>query len=132
MAAFDKDFLVQVLADASAAADEAGDEWMRNAKPRYVVYNVDLNGRRTDEKQEYLLDVCGNSHLVVKDKRSAFYKALVKFGLIHDRYTPTLPIETKYRFHQEMGLHEACMAAAKQVLVSYNLAQYVRTWTYID
>ena len=134
MTAISKEFLVQVLTEADEAATKASNEWLANAKPRYAVYSADLiTGKPNGGPIDYMLDVCGYARVVVKDKRSAFFKALVKFGFMDSRkYTPTIDLNYPLRCRQEMGLHESAVKAAMEVFKKYELNDKLRVWAYID
>ena len=132
----DKQWLLETLELASQAATEAGMEWMRKALGDLVTtgaakYQVidDLNKAIVG----HMLDLCGNAHVVVSDKRSAFFKALVKHDFLeHPTWGKVvLPIYHYWRHRQEHGLQVACARAALKVLQERGITK-VGIWDYID
>lgn len=122
----------ELVAVATKAANEAGDRWMAAAKPKYVVYQSDLTGRKLPgATEEYMLDVCGNAHVQFKDKRFAIYKNFVKAGCVRKTGNAVIEIQHKYRYRQEMGLQVACAEAAKAKLEELGVTG-LRIWSYID
>jgi len=106
---------------ASKAAQKAGDEWLANAKPKYVVEGYE---------DSPLLDLCGNSHVRVTDGRTKFAKYLKDFD---DRCSAvTVPLDTIYQGRQEFGLKEAMAKAALKVLFEDYGIKKLRIWSYID
>lgn len=90
-----------ILAEASAAADAAGDKFLAD-HPDYR-------------------DCCGFAYVNFADKRSAFYK----YCKTIDRQPYFVPITYKHRYLQEMTIKEVCMTAAAKVLNSYGLNVYM-------
>lgn len=126
----------EILKEAQEAAQKAGDNWLANAKPKYTVHRSDLFGNTDPEPMDVLLDVCGNSHVKISDKRTKFAKFIKQYLKQNDPYFRdcgflTVPLETSHRGRQEMGLHEAETRAAMEVFNSYNV-KGVRIWSYID
>lgn len=122
-----KENLKVLMDEANRAAEAASQDWLNKAVPRFQVRDKDGNDLGT------LLDNCGFAKVVIKDRRSAFYRTLKKFNLIDpDRYTPVFPVSYTLCHRQEMGLHEAAVDAAIKVLAKYNLDSNVRRWAWID
>lgn len=117
--------LVNIANEAVIAANEAGDNWMAKASPKYVV--TDDTGRNYGS----LLDLCGNAHVQFRDKRSKIYKDCVKLDLVRKSGNGVFELEHKYRHRQEYGLMMACAEAAKKVLESHGITE-VRIWSYVD
>lgn len=129
---YTKENMELLLQTAIAAGNKAGDEWMANATPKYEVFDADIiTGQIRGPSRGQMLDLCGNAHIKVTDKRSKFYRSLKKFNLVKNEYTATLPIYHKYMHRQEYGLALAIMKAAMEVLTS-NGVKGIRIWEYID
>lgn len=129
---FSKENLEQLFQKATDVGNIAGDEWMANAKPVFAVYNADLiTGRPIGDSLGTMLDNCGNAHIKITDKRSKLYRSCIKFGLMKNEYTATLPIYHKYRHRQEHGLALAIMRAAMKVFQDAGMTG-IRIWDYID
>lgn len=110
----------QAIKDATKAAIKAGDEWMENAQPKYVVVGYE---------DSPMLDLCGNAHVRSTDGRTAFGKYLKSL----DRYCcDTVPLDTRYNGRQEHGLKVAMAKAALKVLTEDYGIKKLRIWDYID
>lgn len=108
-----------VMKEAHEAAEAAGDRWVQeNTKPRFVVYNADLDGNQIGPSS-YILDVCGFAYIEFKDKRSKFYKMCKQWEAPDRDWYNYLHIRTKHSTRQEMGLAEACMRAAVGAINKY-------------
>jgi hypothetical protein len=104
------------LEEATLAANKAGDEWMKNAKPMYRVFErANPMDDTSPIVRDYgtMLDVCGIVYLRIEDKRCAFAKWYMEQK--KNKYRGVY-IQHKYRGRQEMGLREACDGAALEVL----------------
>jgi len=110
----------KAIEDASHAAQMAGDEWMKNAKPKYVVVGYE---------DEPMLDLCGNAHVKVTDGRTAFGKYLKQDSW---KSTITVPLKTTYTYRQEHGLKVAMAEAALKVLTEKYGIKKLSIWSYID
>jgi len=113
-------FFKNVIIAAQYAAQEAGDEWIKNAKPKYVVMGYENSP---------MLDLCGNAHVRIDDGRTKFAKYLKEddrcFG------ANTVPLNTSYSGRQEHGLKLAIAEAALKVLQDFGIKKcYI--WEYID
>lgn len=116
-----------IFQEATIAANTAGAAWMAKAAPKYGVYDS-FSGNL----QGTMLDLCGNAHVVVKDKRSAFFRACKKHGFFDtNMYSCTMPIHHEWKHRQEHGLQLACAKAAIKVLNDHNIYA-VKIWDYID
>jgi hypothetical protein len=125
--------LYRAVVKATEAANAAGDLWLANAKPKYAVHNADpLTGQPIGKPIDVMLDVCGNSHVQVADKRSKFYKAFKKMGIIRSGYdNGVVEINHKFKMRQEYGLAFACATAAKNSLIDSGVTG-LRLWSYVD
>lgn len=112
----------ELMQKATEAANTAGDEWMQNARVQFVV----ADGNSVVGS---LLDVCGNSHIKFADRRTKAYKAFKQEGFVHT--TGTIHVPHKYVHRQEYGLHQACTAAAMQVLLGHGVEK-LKLWSYVD
>lgn len=121
MAKMNDEYFEEVLAKAQEAAQKAGDEWMANATPKYVVRGYE---------DSPMLDLCGNAHIRVYDGRTKFYKYLVKTYGKHLSFI-TVPLNTTYSGRQEYGLKMAIASAALNVLSGAGIKK-LRLWDYID
>lgn len=116
-----------LLAEATVAANEAGCRWVNeHSKPAYEVYSSDLFGARIGTSS-YMLDLCGGAYILIKDRRTKFYKFVKQNGLGGS----TVPIHHIYRGRQEAGLAEACMRAACEYLTKAGIPG-LDLHTYID
>ena len=115
-----------IVNEAVAAANAAGALWMAAAKPKYVPTDA-LTGYRYPA----MLDLCGNAHLQVRDKRSKNYKLFVKLGLVRKTGNGVIELPHSYKVRQEHGLQMACIEAAKKVFEANGITD-VRIWDYID
>lgn len=118
-----------LLAKATDAANEAGQQWVsEHTRPAYEVYSVDLAGNRLSNESSYMLDLCGGAYILIKDRRTKFYK-FVK----HHKgcCSNTVQIHHIYRGRQEAGLNEACMRAAYNYLKAAGIPG-LELRTYID
>jgi len=114
------EYFEKAIEDASQAGQKAGDEWMKNAKPKYVVVGYE---------DTPMLDLCGNAHVRVTDGRTKFAKYLKQDSW---KSTITVPITTTYRMRQEHGLQLAIAKAALEVLTTKYGFKNLRIWDYID
>jgi Asp-tRNA(Asn)/Glu-tRNA(Gln) amidotransferase A subunit family amidase len=121
----------QVVQEAINAANAAGEEWIKNAKPQFSVHNADLFGNIKGPSLGTMLDICGNAHLQFKDGRSADYKTFVKAGLIRSNNNKVVEIYHRYKLRQEYGLQIACVEAEKKVFEQYGIMG-VHVWSYVD
>jgi len=117
----DNEMMLIVYA-AQAAAIEAGEKWMAEAEPKYIV------GGNPDWT---LLDLCGNAHVRTDDGRTRFAKFLKRLEPEGNRYTITLPMRSKFSGRQEHGLKMAMARAALKVLSENNIPKFY-IWDYID
>jgi len=108
------------IKDASEAAQKAGDEWMANAQPKYVVIGYE---------DSPMLDLCGNAHIQVTDGRTKFGKYLKQDSW---KSNITVPLNTSYSGRQEYGLKVAMAEAALKVLTEKYSLKKLRVWSYID
>ena len=127
-----------ILKEANEAAEKASCEWLAHATsagPKYAVYSsfsIDDNGVEVGT----MLDVCGNAHITVKDKRTVFSKLLNKYYMKVDpwqakRSNQTVLIDYSNKYRQEYGLHVAAAKAALEVLTKHGV-KGLKLWTYID
>ena len=101
-----------VLREASRAAEQAAQEWLANAQPKFIVCGTKL------------LDACGNAHIKsAARKGSKIDKAIVASG-------GYIEIGYSQRGRQEHGLHVAANKAAAKVLQDAGIPCFV--WDYID
>ena len=119
---FTLETLNDVLQKATEAANLAGEEWMKNATPKYAV----TDGSRVVGT---MLDVCGNAHVRFYDKRKKWYKEFEKIGAIST--VSVLSIPHKFKYRQEYGLQMACAEAAAKTLRECGV-DGIRIWSYID
>jgi hypothetical protein len=123
---------ITVAQEALKAANAAGHEWMKNASPKYRVFNADLfTGEPKGESIGEMLDLCGNAHLQFKDARTADYKAFLKAGLVRRTGNKVVEIPHMWKRRQEHGLQMACIAAEVKVFHKYGITN-IRIWDYID
>ncbi len=116
----DRSKFQKIVVDANAAARIAGDEWMKNAKPKYVVVGYE---------DSPLLDLCGNAYVRIDDGRTKFAKFLKKE--YPKNGSVLLPIHNRYTSRQEYGLNVAMAKAAWKVLIDNGIKKcYV--WEWID
>jgi len=113
-------YFAKAIKDATKAAQKAGDVWMENAKPKYVVVGYE---------DSPMLDMCGNAHIRVADGRTSFGKYLKKGTW---KSSITVPLETTYRYRQEHGLKVAMAKAGMKVLVDEYGFKKLTIWDYID
>jgi len=106
--------------EASKAAQKAGDEWMANAKPKYVVRGYE---------DSPMLDLCGNAHVRCDDGRTRFAKYLKQYKPFG---AATVPLNTTYSGRQEHGLKVAMARAAYDVLANQYGIKKLYVWDYID
>lgn len=116
----DKEY-TKAIEEAQIAAQKAGDDWLANAKPKYVVRGYE---------DSPMLDMCGNAHVRVDDGRTKFFKFLKK--TYKTPYTQTVPIHGTYRGRQEHGLKVAMAGAALEVLTGKYKIPKLYMWEYID
>ena len=105
----------KLIAQATEAANRAGDEWMAQATPKFrVVERADPLDDNSPVVRDFgtMLDVCGIVFLKCTDKRTAFAKWL---KTVH-KDADFVRIPHKYTRRQEWGLGEACEGAALKVL----------------
>ena len=118
--------------DARLAATRAGDEWMANASPMFTIHTADaVTGTSTGPSLGTMLDLCGNAHMKFKDKRSAWFKAFVKFGKVRGTSSGVIELDHKYSYRQEHGLKLACVEAARAVFTNAGVEGII-IWDYID
>jgi hypothetical protein len=114
------EFFAEIILEASLAGQKAGDEWLKNAKPKYVISGFE---------DSPLLDLCGNAHIRTNDGRTKFGKYLKK----RKRTSAiTVPLNTQYAFRQEHGLQVAIAKAALKVLQDKYGIPKLYIWDYID
>jgi hypothetical protein len=124
--------IYEMITLAIIAANEAGDKWIENAKPRYAFSSVDFDGNKIPgQRSDIMLDVCGNAHVKFRDRRSAMYKAFKKAGHIRNTESGVIEILHAYRPRQEYGLRVACATAAKAKLEELGVTG-LQVWSYID
>jgi hypothetical protein len=103
---------------ATNAANDAGDKWLETHKtPVWAVYNTNgLSDKPVGKCLGTMLDVCGFSHISVKDKRTAFAKYLKKIQISWngEGYNGYITLHTVHR-RQELGLNTAMSYAAIQI-----------------
>lgn len=117
----DKKKFNDIVLLANVAAEEAGQIWLENAKPKYVVVGYE---------DSPMLDLCGAAYVRIDDGRTKFAKYLKEF---HNKRTSTttLPIRNQYSGRQEHGLNVAMATAAVKVLIAHGIKKcYV--WQWID
>lgn len=117
---------LQIVQEATVAANLAGDEWMQKATPKFTPVNA-ISGY----KYPPMLDLCGNAYVRFIDKRKKSYKDFVKANLVRSSGNGVVEIQHNYRFRQEHGLHVACAEAALAVLKA-NGVDGIRIWSWID
>ena len=101
-----------VLREATHAAEQAAQDWLDNAQPKFTVCGTTL------------LDMCGNAHIKSAARRgSKIDKAIVDTG-------GYIRIAYSQRGRQEYGLHVAANKAAAKVLQAAGIPCFV--WDYID
>lgn len=123
--------ITEIVQKATTAANAAGDEWIKNATPKYAVYiDAPLFGSGGTFSGT-LLDSCGNAHVQFKDARSSFYKKFVKAGLVRESGNKVVEIHHKFKSRQEYGLALTCAEAAKKILENNGISGLV-IWQYID
>jgi hypothetical protein len=108
-----------ILAEATEAANRAGDKWMEAALARGPAFRVVERANPLDDKSPVvrdlggMLDVCGFAWVKITDKRSGFARWVKK---AQNGYADFLLLRHKYDGRQELGLAEACAHAALEVL----------------
>ena len=113
--------LKEIFQQAEAAANAAGEVWLKNAKPKYEFFNEDLDGKRQGPGTP-VLDVVGGAYLEMKDKRTVNYKLLKRNGLIRPGGEErTIIAKHKFVGRSERGLKVAIMNAFAEVLKSYGI-----------
>lgn len=123
---------LSVFRDAITAANIAGDEWMKNAKPRFSIHNSDiLTHENIGAELGTMLDLCGNAHLKFNDRRSAWFKVFTKFGKITETDSSIIYFNYKYSSRQEYGLKVECVNAAKRVFEQFGITG-IRVLDYVD
>ena len=121
----------QIVTEATKAADEAGSAWMKSKLDEGVPGIITVVDGFTGRPVGRMLDLCGNAHLEIKDKRSKVYKEFKKAGLIDEHGRATVTINHRYVARQEHGLHLACINAAKEIFIQNGITN-VAIWSYID
>lgn len=111
---------IEVIHEATEAAEKAGDKWVtENTRPKYAIQSADIRGNKFGPI-DYILDVCGFAYIKFTDKRSKFYKMARTYENPHQpEFYSSLHIRTKHSIRQELGLAEACMRAAVEVINKY-------------
>lgn len=126
-------YYAKAIEDANEAAYEAGKAWLEAAMasgPAYSVHSADIFGNCNPSPIDYMLDLCGNAHVRVRDGRSKFAKYLKR--AYREKYNITVPIVNKLKYRQEHGLMVAMAEAAKKVLEEDYLIKGLSIWSYID
>lgn len=111
----------KIVNESIQAANEAGDKWLENAKPKYVVME-------NDKPKDILLGNCGFAYIFLKDRRN---KTIAQYvdrwnlenrGLV-DKYC--LRIQFKYFMSPYMELKEECLNAANEVFKKYGIDNFI-------
>lgn len=125
----DKDF-ENAIAKATEAGNQAGEKWLneRIAGKYTLVGNrlVDKNGVVVNP----MLDVCGGAYVELKDKRTKFAKWLKRIS--NQPQIWSVPVNHKFGGWQDMGLKEAIIGAAYDVLTKEFGIEGLRFKSYID
>ena len=128
----DEDFYEEVWVEAIAAAEQAGAEWMANARPKFRVVErgnpLDDNSPITKDYGT-MLDVCGFAYIELRDKRNKFVKWLRSTGRASDF---SVRIHTSWSPRQELGLAEATKGAALAVFRKHDLSSGLSFSSRID
>ncbi len=111
----------RVIKEVNEVAENAGKEWLANAKPKYGVVGY---------KNSQMLDLCGNAHIRIKDARTKFGKYIK--NLTDEQGAITVPLFTSLRYRQEYGLHMAMVEAGIKLLNEKYCITDVYNWNYID
>jgi hypothetical protein len=110
-----------VMKEATEAAERAGNAWLRAAMARGPAYVV-VDDFEPDPKKKIvgsLLDSCGFSYPIFRDKRTGFAKWYKKENGERDLYNVRL--RTINSMRQELGLAEAETRAALEVFNKYGI-----------
>lgn len=111
-----------IMTEATAAAQKAGDEWLDAAMKRGPAWLV-VNDLEPDPKKRVvgsLLDVCGFSYPIFRDKRTGFAKWYKK-NMNEGRNLYCVRCRTSNSMRQELGLQEAEAMAALRVFEKYGI-----------
>ena len=108
----------QAIDEATEAGNKAGTEWLfARISGKYVVnvgsdriYLTDLQGNKVNP----MLDACGGAYINLYDRRTSFARYLKKKHA--ERQIWSVPINHKFGGWQDMGLKEAVIKAATDVL----------------
>jgi hypothetical protein len=117
---------------AEAAASDAAEAWLDKALsrgPAFSVHQADAVTGKPGPSIGTMLDVCGNAWIRFTDKRDNFYKYVKRVS--RDNYHNSVPLLYKHAARQEMGLHEAAIRAAMDVLKSRGIKN-IQFYSYID
>lgn len=124
------DPFIAILAAANKAADEAGDEWLKNARPSVQVVqraNPFDDTSPIIRAYEPMLDVCGMAGITIRDRRTIF----AKWVKANQGYNGIVHLAHKHKGRQEWGLNDACVLAAFRVLTE-NGVKGIDTYSRID
>lgn len=135
-----------ILQEAELAADAAASKWLKEAQargPAFSVHEGSLFGGATGPAIGYLLDVCGNAFIKIRDARKRFPKYLLeKKKADYVKRTGRKPypgsIGAYWSIHhclsgrQEMGLNIAAAEAFMSVLRKHDVADGLYVHSYID
>lgn len=121
----EEQYVINAVANATVAANIAGEEWLKeHQSPAFEVVDH-FTGRRVGT----MLDICGNAHVKVADKRSKFYKILRRLNMV-DSQTGVVSIIHRFRGRQEYGLQVAAAHAAYNYLTEAGYS--CKIWSYVD
>jgi hypothetical protein len=131
MATITKEQVDQIVKDATAAANAAGERWLSAATVKYSIHEVDLFGDSKGPAVGYMLDACGNAHVQFKDRRSAWFKAFERYGHIRRTNNGVVEINHAFRARQEYGLRQVAARAALDSMAAAGVTG-LKIWSYID
>ena len=124
--------LRNIFIEASIVATCAAYKWLQeNSTPKYTVHNANILGQITDDCPiDYMLDLCGNAYLTLKDLRSVMSKRIKKEKDLLICSGCSLALYYVNIQRQEYGLHCASVKAFKEVLDKNNIVTSFHS--YID
>ncbi len=120
------------MAEATQAANTAGDLWMANARPQFrVVERANPFDDKSPVVKDWgtMLDVCGFARIEIGDKRTSFAKWLKKR---QNGSNYSVRLNHNYSHRQELGLAEACACEALKVFQKYGIDKGLSLWSRID
>ena len=128
-------FYEEILQQMTIEGNKAGDTWMAShTEPAYIVHESNIFGQR-GKAVGTMLDVCGFAFLEITDKRKSFpryYISRCDYEAKNKTHTSSIRVIHKYQGRQEMGLSEAIVTAAYNILKKYSVADGIIFKSYID